>query len=37
MIPVDVAQLRGELLGILHALGGERVEHDDAADEADEI
>jgi DNA-binding transcriptional MerR regulator len=37
MVPVDVAQLRGELLEILHALGGERVEHEDAADEADEI
>jgi len=37
MIPVDVAQLRGELLEILHALGGEPVEHEDAADEANEI
>ncbi len=37
MIPVDVAQLRGALLEILQSLGGERAEHEDAADEADEI
>jgi len=37
MIPVDVGQLRGALLEILHSLGGERVEHEDAADETDEI
>ena len=37
MIAVDVAQLRGELLEILHALGGARVGHEDASDETDQI